>query len=200
MLRKTLGRRLEQWGYEVSAAENGEAAWRLFQDKDAPALAIVDWMMPLIDGPTLCRRVRTVTSGRPVYLILLTARDTSADVVAGLEAGADAYIGKPFDHEELRARLLAGERILRLETELATRVSELEQAVALVKHLEGLLPICMYCKKIRDDKNYWHQVERYITEHSAAQFSHGICPECYARVVEPELKQLNQDEKPNGAP
>jgi response regulator RpfG family c-di-GMP phosphodiesterase len=144
--------------------------------------------------------VRTVTSGRPVYLILLTARDTSADVVAGLEAGADAYIGKPFDHEELRARLLAGERILRLETELATRVSELEQAVALVKHLEGLLPICMYCKKIRDDKNYWHQVERYITEHSAAQFSHGICPECYARVVEPELKQLNQDEKPNGAP
>jgi hypothetical protein len=79
---------------------------------------------------------------------------------------------------------------------LAQRVRELEEALSRVKTLQGLLPICSYCKKIRNDRNYWQQVEGYISDHSEAQFSHGICPECYARFVQPELDRLHvQTEK-----
>jgi DNA-binding response OmpR family regulator len=113
-------------------------------------------------------------------------------VVAGLQAGGDDYVTKPFDREELHARVKVGLRILQLQMNLADRVRELEEALASVKQLQGLLPICSYCKKIRDDQNYWQQVEGYISEHSGAVFSHGICPECYDKFVRPELKKLNK--------
>lgn len=105
----------------------------------------------------------------------------------GLDAGADDYIIKPFNREELRARVKVGVRILDLQNNLAGRVSELERAMAGVKQLQGLLPICCYCKKIRDDQNYWQQVEGYISRHSEAQFSHGVCPDCFEKIVKPEL-------------
>ena len=113
-----------------------------------------------------------------MYLILLTSRDSRADVVAGLNAGADDYLVKPFDPDELRARLQVGVRVLRLQERLADRVAELETAVSTVKRLQGLIPICSYCKRIRSEGNDWEQLESYISEHSDAQFSHGICPPC----------------------
>lgn len=182
---------LRKWGYDVVAVENGTRAWDALHAPDAPHLAILDWLMPGMDGIEICRQIRTNPQTQPVYLILLTARRGQEDKIQGLQAGADDYITKPFDREELRARLQVGIRVLALQEALAERVRELEDALSRVKTLQGLLPICSYCKKIRDDRNYWQQVEGYISDHSEAQFSHGICPECYARFVQPQLDQLH---------
>jgi sigma-B regulation protein RsbU (phosphoserine phosphatase) len=174
-----LSRALARWQFDVSLAHDGEAAWDLIQTR-APQLAIVDWMMPALDGPGLCRRIRQDATTAHMYVILLTSRDSRADLVAGLESGADDYLIKPFDPEELRARLQVGVRVLALQERLADRVAELETAVSTVKRLQGLIPICSYCKRIRSDRNDWEQLETYISEHSDAQFSHGICPPCLA--------------------
>jgi sigma-B regulation protein RsbU (phosphoserine phosphatase) len=190
--RRVLEAFLRRWGYEVESFESGDAAWARLQQEDAPSLAILDWMMPELGGVEICRRVRAAGWSRPAYLILLTSRTGSEDIVAGLEAGADDYVTKPFNREELRARVQGGVRVVELQRSLAERVKELEQALARVKQLQGLLPICSYCKKIRDDRNYWKQVEAYISDHSEAVFSHGICPECFDKFVKPELNKVNE--------
>jgi DNA-binding response OmpR family regulator len=143
-----------------------------------------------MDGIEVCRKLRQLPEARAVHIILVTACRDKDDIVAGLEAGANDYITKPFEPAELRARLRAGARIVELQKNLADRVRELEGALAKVKQLQGLLPICAYCKKIRDDHNYWQQVEAYISSHSEAQFTHGICPDCHERLVKPELEAL----------
>jgi DNA-binding response OmpR family regulator len=176
-----LSRALANWHFDVSLAHDGESAWGVIQTQ-APRLAIVDWMMPALDGLGLCRRIRQDPTTAHMYLILLTSRDSRADVVTGLESGADDYLVKPFDPEELRARLHVGVRVLALQERLADRVAELETAVSTVKRLEGLIPICSYCKRIRSDSNDWEQLESYISEHTDAHFSHGICPPCLAAV------------------
>jgi DNA-binding response OmpR family regulator len=188
---------LRKWGYEVLAVEDGLAAWEVLQGEMPPPLAILDWMMPGMDGIEVCRKVRERSPSRPLYIIVLTARGSREDVVAGLQAGGDDYVTKPFDREELHARVKVGLRVLQLQMNLADRVRELEEALARVKQLQGLLPICSYCKKIRDDQNYWQQVEGYISEHSDAVFSHGICPDCFEKFVKPELNKLKSaGEKP----
>jgi len=188
--RHILAANLRKWGYDVMAVEDGTRAWQVLQSAEAPPLAILDWLMPGMDGIEICRQIRRHPRTEPNYLILLTARRGPEDKVLGLQAGADDYITKPFNREELRARVQVGIRVLELQRALAQRVRELEEALASVKTLQGLLPICSYCKKIRDDRNYWQQVEGYISDHSEAQFSHGICPECYSRFVQPELEKL----------
>ncbi len=181
---------LRKWGYEVIAVEDGTRALEVMQGVAAPNLAILDWSMPGIDGIEICRQIRTGPQTRANYLILLTARKGQADKIHGLESGADDYVTKPFDRGELRARVQVGIRVLELQQALAQRVQQLEEALSRVKTLQGLLPICSYCKKIRDDRNYWQQVEGYLSEHSEIQFSHGICPDCYGRYVKPELDLL----------
>jgi sigma-B regulation protein RsbU (phosphoserine phosphatase) len=180
--REILGRSLRQWGFDVVAARDGGEAWSHLERASAPTLAIVDWMMPEVDGPSLCSRIRAERPTANVYLMLLTSLESRSDIVTGLNAGADDYIVKPFDPEELRARVNVGVRILTLQDRLNQRVAELQQALTNVKTLHGLLPICSYCKRIRGDNQYWQQVEKYISEHSDAQFSHGICPSCYGEV------------------
>jgi len=184
---------LTEWGYQVTATSDGAEAWQELQRERTPELILLDWKMPGMDGIEVCRRLRQLPAARTAHVILVTARGGKEDVVAGLEAGANDYITKPFEPSELRARLQAGARIVELQNNLADRVRELENALARVKQLHGLLPICAYCKKIRDDHNYWQQVEAYITSHSEAQFSHGICPHCYDQVVEPELQRLKHE-------
>jgi sigma-B regulation protein RsbU (phosphoserine phosphatase) len=181
-----LSRALADWQFDISIAHDGEAAWELTRTQ-APQLAIIDWMMPTLDGPGLCRRIRQDASRAHMHLILLSSRGSRADLVAGLNAGADDYLVKPFDPAELRARIHVAVRVLTLQERLADRVAELEAAVSAVKRLHGLLPICSYCKRVRTDGNDWEQLDSYISEHTDAQFSHGICPPCLAAAYA-ELK------------
>jgi DNA-binding response OmpR family regulator len=178
VLRHALKTYLESWDYTSVTATNGNEAWQALQNPDPPPLAVIDWNMPGLDGVDLCRDVRATPSLSAMYVILLTGNQEQKDVVAGLESGADDYIKKPFNWDELRARLRIGSRIVGLQRTLAARVHELQHALGNVKRLSGLLPICAYCKRIRNNEDYWMQVERYLAEHSEAEFSHGICPDC----------------------
>lgn len=190
--RRLLEATLRRWGHEVVITCDGAVAWRELQQAEAPKLVILDWMMPEVDGAELCRRIRATPNGASFYLLLLTAKGEKTDIVTGLEAGADDYLVKPFDREELRVRLRSGVRVLELQDALRERVRELERAISQVKTLQGILPICSYCKKIRDDANYWLQVESYVSKHTEVQFSHGICPGCWESVVKPELETLSR--------
>jgi DNA-binding response OmpR family regulator len=176
--RRCLGGLMQSWGYDVATAENGTAALSALAAPNAPRLALIDWEMPGLHGPDVCRKVREWHSADSPYLILLTSRSSRSDVITGLDAGADDYLVKPFDPGELRARLHAGARIVELQIGLADKVTLLESALGKVRRLTGLLPICAYCKAIRDDSDYWHRVEEYVSEHADVQFSHGICPNC----------------------
>jgi DNA-binding response OmpR family regulator len=181
-LRRLLRAALVPAGYELVEVADGAAAWEALGTDDPPALAVLDWVMPGLDGVEVCRRVRARTATVSPYLILVTAKGETEDVVAGLEAGADDYIAKPFAPAELRARVAVGARVVTLQQSLAERVRALEEALIQVKHLQGLLPICAWCKRIRNDQNYWQQVETYIAERSDARFTHSICPDCRDKV------------------
>lgn len=174
---------LKRWGFETVVAADGAAAWDRLES-DQPAIAILDWMMPEIDGIELCRHVRADPRHKGLYIILLTSRDSHADMVSGLDAGANDYLTKPVEREELRARVHVGARVARLQEDLSARVSELQAALSQVKQLEGLISICSYCKRIRSDEDNWDQMEQYISEHSQAHFSHSICPECFEKAKE----------------
>jgi len=191
---------LVRWGYQVVVARDGIEALQILSGENSPPVAILDWMMPGMDGIELCRRVRENPKMLSIHIILLTAKNGKADIVEGLEAGADDYISKPFDRDELRARIEVGVRMVELQRKLAERVTELTHALEQVKQLQGLLPICSYCKKIRDDNNYWQKVESYISRHSEAQFSHGICPDCYENLVKPQLDELTPSTQSDGEP
>jgi CheY-like chemotaxis protein len=171
--RTILRRALQHLGHEVIEAENGEAAWQLW--KDAPVSVLVcDWMMPQVDGLELCRRIRARTDIPYTYFILLTARGaTGENRREAAEAGIDDFLSKPLDPADLWMRLRVAERII--------------QWVSRVQRLETLLPICSYCKKIRDDHNYWQQIEGFIQERTGSQFSHSICPDCYQGVVRAQM-------------
>jgi DNA-binding response OmpR family regulator len=180
--RVILARALQGWAIEPIVVADGAAAWDVIVSDSAPSLAIMDWEMPGLDGPELCRRIRGTPANASMYVILLTSRDAADDVVVGLDAGADDYLVKPFRAAELRARINAGVRVLSLQERLAQHVVELQQALANVKQLSGMLPICSYCKRVRHDENYWQQVETYVADRSDVEFSHGICPTCLEKV------------------
>jgi len=173
-----LSKTVQRLDIDVTVVHDGAEAWEKLTEDDGPSLAILDWMMPKVDGLELCRRIRQDPARAHMYVILLTGRTHQADIVAGLESGADDYIVKPFAPDELRARIQVGTRVLKLQEKLAERVTELEAALSRVKRLHGLLPICSYCKRIRGDDQYWRQVDAYIVEHTDAKFTHGICPPC----------------------
>jgi len=180
---------LTKRGYEVTAVTDGAEAWEVLQSDDPPRLAILDWMMPGLDGPEVCRRVRATPRLEGTYVLLLTSRDGREHVVAGLRAGASDYVTKPFHNDELEARVGVGARVVRLQAERDQRVRELEAALTKVKQLQGLLPMCSYCKKVRDDGAYWQEVGDYISAHSDAHCSHGICPGCWDTVVAAQFLQ-----------
>ncbi|HLG17227.1 MAG TPA: response regulator [Blastocatellia bacterium] len=190
--RRVLQTTLEKWGYEVEATADGVAALAALQRDDAAPLAILDWMMPGIDGVEVCRRLRENEPSILAYIILLTTLSEKSDIVRGLNAGANDYVVKPFDREELRARVQVGVRVIELQTGLAESVKKLEEALSQVRQLQGILPICSHCKRVRDDKNYWQQVESYVTAHSEAQFSHSICPECFDRIARPQIEEMRR--------
>jgi sigma-B regulation protein RsbU (phosphoserine phosphatase) len=179
-----LRRYLENHGLGVLTAHNGREALEILHNSDV-RLVITDRMMPEMDGLTLCRSIRASDLSGYVYVILLTVRGRKEDIVDGINAGADDYVTKPFNFEELKVRVDSGLRVLALEQSLHEKikeeeilVGELKAALDQVNKLSGMLPICATCKKIRDDKGYWNKIETYICEHSEAKFTHGMCPDC----------------------
>jgi phosphoserine phosphatase RsbU/P len=180
---------VQRWGFTIEPAASGHAAWQLLENQERPVILILDWVLPDIEGPELCRRVRALPHSQLIYAILLTSKTRKADVIEGLQAGADDYMAKPFDPDELFARMQVGTRLLGAQMALTARIRELAEAQACVQQLQGLLPICCYCKNIRTDENYWEKVEHYFGQHTALQFSHGICPHCYKNIVVPELEK-----------
>jgi phosphoserine phosphatase RsbU/P len=166
---------LELDGHDVTAAWNGLEGWQAFQTGEFPVV-LSDWVMPEMDGLELCRQIRASDRPSYSYVILVTALHGKSSYLQGMDAGADDFVSKPFDPDELKTRLIVAERIIGVQNR--------------VKHLEGILPTCMYCKKIRDEQNQWIGIESYISKRSRASFSHGICPGCYAKVVQPELDRI----------
>ncbi len=173
---------LKKEGHEVIVTVNGAKAWHALQQPDAPRLILLDWLMPTMGGLEVVHRVRALPTEQPPYIIMLTIKDEKIDIITGLDAGANDYLTKPFDPGELRARIEVGSRMIGLQDALATRMAELQLALEQIKTLRGIIPICASCKKIRDDQGYWNQVEVYVRDHTEAEFTHGICPECIKKL------------------
>ena len=188
--RTVVGAMLKKAGYPVIYATDGDQALRTLDSEAPPALALLDWEMPGLQGPEVVQRIRKKQIQTPTYVILLTSRDSSADIVQGLRAGAGDYVAKPANEDGLIARVSVGARVVELQAALAERVRSLEEALANVKAWQTLLPMCAYCKSIRNDQNYWEKVETYFTQHSNVSFTHSYCPNCYERFVRPELEAL----------
>jgi CheY-like chemotaxis protein len=183
---KVLQLSLENAGHSVLTATDGETAWAAFQN-DPVRIVISDWMMPNCDGIQLCKRIRQSSKPDYTYFILLTAIHTGRDNLrTAMDAEVDDFLPKPLDREMILMRLRVAERILDFTTQL--------------RRLKELIPICMYCKRVRDDSDYWQQVESYIHAHTGSNFSHGICPECYTRefgnLSRPHRSTLSQDSQP----
>ncbi|GJL66340.1 MAG: hypothetical protein NPIRA05_13110 [Nitrospirales bacterium] len=185
-------RSLTGFGHETIGCNNGIEALEQLKRAEGPIIGILDWVMPELDGLQVCRSLRESNSSSLIYLILVTSKCGRTDIIEGFEAGADDYMTKPFDLSELHARVRVGLRVLLLQEKLEERVHGLEQALAEVKQLQGLLPICSYCKKIRNDENYWQQVEEYLSHRIDIQFSHGVCPHCFEKEIAPQLKALKE--------
>ena len=174
--RAILRRTLERLGHEVVEAKDGEEAWEAWL-REKPRVAVSDWQMPRLDGLGLCKRFRAQEGRDYVYFILLTATNDSAhNRRAAAEAGVDDFLTKPIELSRLWARLRVAERILKYTTQ--------------VHRLEEMMPMCSYCKKIRDDQNYWQQIESYINERTGTEISHSVCPDCYQRVVIPQIEKM----------
>ncbi len=169
---------LKKWGFDTVDAVNGKEAWNLLKGKDFPQVILLDWEMPGIDGLEICQRVKKFKKELPPYIIMLTVRDSKDEIVQGLEAGADDYITKPFDENELRARINVAKRMVRIQLSLSKKIKELEEAMDHVKKLQGIIPICSFCHRIRNDAKAWDSLERYFQNYSDAKFSHGVCPDC----------------------
>ena len=166
-------------GYEIVSCQNGTEAWEHLSEPHGPKLAILDWVMPGLQGIEICRRIREQKFKINPYLIILTASmNEKKDVLESFRTGANDYVEKPFDSNELIARVKLGEKLINLQIELADRIKALEEAYQHIKTLQGILPICMHCHNIRNDNESWERIEEYISRHTDAQFSHGLCPKC----------------------
>ncbi|SHE45356.1 Response regulator receiver domain-containing protein [Desulfacinum infernum DSM 9756] len=194
---KVLGEFLSQ-EYEVAVATSGRQALES-ADRNPPDLVLMDVVMPEMDGFEVCRRLRQNPKLVGVPVIFLTALADSDDVVRGFEAGGQDYILKPYKKGEVLLRVkthmelkLAKEKLDQYAQELERKNKELQQAMEEIRTLRGILPICSYCKKIRNDEGYWDQVESYVTKHTHAEFTHSICPDCLQRYYPAEWASIQQ--------
>ncbi len=168
-------------GYEVYSYDNGDDAWDAFAVED-PQIVISDWKMQGKDGLELCRRLREMNSETYTYFILVTAqRRSRGNLEQAIEAGIDDFLKKPIGSEEIWNRLRVAERILGFNRQVQT--------------LESLIPICAYCKKVRNDGDLWEQIEQYVNERTGADFAHSICPPCMDKHVRPQMEEYKQSLK-----
>lgn len=171
---------LENWGYRVTSVTNGKEAWAMLQKPEAPHIAILDWEMPEQDGVEVCRLVKEMEVENPPYIILLTGRDSQTDIVRGFDAGADDYMTKPFNDNELRARVRVAERLVRTQSSLSESVSELRAALNQLELLESGVDICGQCRKIFSSYDgQWHSFDEVMKNGADPRFIINSCPECY---------------------
>lgn len=180
---KVLGNQLKEF-YKTAVALNGIEAVNFISNK-IPDLVLLDIMMPEMDGFEACNVLKKNPETKDIPIIFLSAKIDKDSIVKGFDLGAADYITKPFNQSELLARVKTH---LSLKNALDTQkkmvlekqalVSKLEQAIEEIKTLKGIIPICCICKKIRNDEDYWEQVESYIQKHTDASFTHGYCPKC----------------------
>ncbi len=176
--RVALERALNKFGHTPVVAEDGKQAWEAFSADADLRVVLTDWLMPKVDGIELCRRIRRQRQRPYTYVLMLTIKQEKSEYLEGMKAGVDDFMTKPFDADELEARLGVAERILGLRVE--------------IDRLTSLLPICAYCKNIQDDRSTWVSVEQYVTSKTDTDLTHTICPSCYENEVKPELEELKQ--------
>jgi CheY-like chemotaxis protein len=177
--RKLLTATLEKFGHNVVACENGIKAWEAY-DKTPVRVIVSDWLMPGTDGLEFCQKVRQRNVQDYTYFILLTANvQGKGSYSEAMDAGIDDFLTKPLDKDQIWMRLRVAERILGYTKQIT--------------QLEDMLPICSYCKKVRDDNNYWQQVETYVGDKMGAHFTHGVCPSCYDKKILPELAEMKKN-------
>ena len=170
---------LENWGYSVTSVTNGQEAWLKLQNADAPNIAILDWEMPELDGVEVCRRVKEMGLENPPYIILLTGRDSNTDILRGFDAGADDYMTKPFNDNELQARVRVAERLVRTQSSLTATVSELKEALNQLEMLETGVEVCDKCNSVFNPYDgEWHTSEDIIKNGADPRFIVITCPDC----------------------
>ncbi|MBI5605354.1 MAG: response regulator [Deltaproteobacteria bacterium] len=181
--------------HEILFSTNGGKALEIAFDQD-PNLILLDVLMPEMDGYEVCRCLKQNPASKDIPIIFITALDQEEDEARGLELGAVDYITKPFNPAIVKLRVANQLELQWQRQTLALRNGELKEALSKIKTLSGLLPICSSCKKIRDDQGYWNQLETYIHEHSEAEFTHGLCPECIKEFF-PEVyeKRYGQEKR-----
>jgi len=187
-------------GYGVMEATTGKECLNAVQTYH-PDLVVLDTTLPDMTGIEVCRQMKNDQYLEDIFVILVSESVVSSEHQAeGLDIGADEYIILPISRKEFLARVHAGERIKRAEDALRKKekdleelVLELREALAEIKTLKGFIPICASCKKIRDDEGYWDQLEAYISKHTNAVFTHGLCPEC-AEKYKDEMKKISKKE------
>lgn len=185
--RNALVRLLQRDGYDVTVANDGQAAIDILLAPNPPHIALLDWAMPRLDGIHVCWAVRSIPANPYTYIIMVTGRDQSTDALAAFAAGVDDFLSKPLDHLQLLARLRCGERVLALEQRCAERIGALDTAHDEVKYLKRLLPICSECKKVRNDSDYWQEIDTYSRDQTSARLARGICPVCVAAILQRDL-------------
>lgn len=172
---------LKVLGHEVEIAVNGEEGWKQFTAKPR-RIVISDWIMPGLDGLQLCRRIRAQGGDYTYFILLSNLKAGGGNLTQAMEAGVDDFLSKPANQDELLARLHVAGRILNYATQ--------------VRQLQEIIPICGYCKKTRDDENYWSQLEEFIGKQTGSSFSHGVCPDCYERELVPQMRKLGVEPPP----
>jgi sigma-B regulation protein RsbU (phosphoserine phosphatase) len=190
-MRLLLARTLAGAGHAVRIASDGHQLEDELSAPGAPRLVVTDWNMPGATGVEVIRRVRARPDGGRFHFIVVTSDFEPARILEALEAGADDFVAKPFRGAELVARVRAGSRVIGLQETLEQRIVELGAALAEVRTLRGLIPICMHCHRIRVGEDHWQRLEAYLEEHSDAELSHGLCEECLAKhYPEPPLSEV----------
>ena len=176
--------------YKIMTAESGDEALKAVTGAHPPDLILLDILMPDMDGYQVCRLIKADPKTAHIPIVFVTAVSEAMDAAKAFEIGAVDYVTKPFNPITVKARI-------NTHIKLSTTMQELENALKEVKRLNGLLPICASCKKIRDDKGYWNQIESYIEKHSDAAFSHGMCPECSDELYGKEdwYLEMKKDQK-----
>jgi sigma-B regulation protein RsbU (phosphoserine phosphatase) len=181
--RTLLGATLKRLGHDPVVVADGQEAIETYRSTHFP-LVISDWVMPRVDGLELCNLIRAERRQNYTYIILLTVLEGTQNLLEGLKAGADDFITKPFNEDLLVARIMVSERIV--------NVQNVNRAFA------QLIPICSYCKKARNDADYWQRLDEFLMDQPDLQLSHGICPECYENTVRPELDRIKVERKATG--